>query len=87
MATHVYDVLAANATDVEICEEANKRLAVLLTKDEDFVDLSTRDILRVQLVWLRIGNMNTPAVWAKLEPLLPSIEAAFAAGERIVEIR
>lgn len=84
---HVSDVLTANATDLEICEEANKRGAILVTKDEDFVDLSARDVLQVPLLWLRIGNMTTRAVWAKLEPLLPSIKEAFEAGERIVEVR
>lgn len=86
-AVHLHEVLPQEAKDIEVAEEANRRRAVLITKDEDFVDLSHRGILLVPLLWIRLGNTTNAALWQKLAPLLPEIERAFAAGEKIVEIR
>jgi predicted nuclease of predicted toxin-antitoxin system len=86
-AMHLYEVMAQEATGIEVAEEANRRQAVLVSKDEDFTDLSHRGILVVPLLWIRLGNTTNAALWQKLAPLLPEIEAAFAAGEKIIEIR
>lgn len=84
---HLHEVLAQEAKDVEVAEEANRRQAVLVSKDEDFADLSHRGILMVPLLWIRLGNTTNAALWQKLAPLLPEIESALAAGEKIVEVR
>ena len=86
-ALHVYEILAPDAEDLDICEQANIRHAVLLTKDGDFVDLSARNILRGPLVWLRVGNMSNRAIWRKLGPMLPVIAESLNAGDRVIEIR
>jgi predicted nuclease of predicted toxin-antitoxin system len=86
-AVHLYEILPPETKDVDVAGEANRRGAILVSKDEDFVDLSRRGILTAPLLWLRLGNMTTAGLWQKLAPLLPEVESAFAAGDRIVEIR
>lgn len=86
-AAHLYDLLPPQATDVDVALAANARNAVLVSKDEDFVELSRRGVLTVPLLWIRLGNITNAALWTKLAPLLPQIEAAFAVGEKIVEVR
>jgi predicted nuclease of predicted toxin-antitoxin system len=86
-ALHLHEVLGPEAPDIEVAMEANRRQAILVSKDEDFADLSRRGILLVPLLWIRLGNTTNVALWQKLAPLLPEIELAFAAGESIVEIR
>lgn len=86
-AVHVFDRLPPDASDIDVAAEANRLGAILVSKDEDFVDLAARGILTMQLLWVRSGNMTTKRLWRLLEPLLPEIESAFAADERIVEIR
>ena len=61
--------------------------AILVSKDEDFADLSRRGVLMVPLLWIRLGNTTNATLWHRLAPLLPEIESAFSAGEKIVEIR
>jgi predicted nuclease of predicted toxin-antitoxin system len=86
-AFHMTESLPMSATDIEVAEKANSLNAVLVAKDEDFVSLSARDILRTPLLWVRSGNMTTRRLWLLLEPLLPEAVCAFEAGDRIVEIR
>lgn len=86
-AEHVFGLLPSDATDAQIAAEANRRMAVLISKDEDFAILATRGLLVAPLLWIRAGNMTSRRLWEILRPLLPMIEASFAAGERIVEVR
>lgn len=86
-AAHLHDVMNPDATDLHVAAEADRRHAILVSKDEDFVDLSQRGILTVPLLWIRCGNVTNVRLWQVLEPLLPRIEYALASGERIVEVR
>ena len=86
-ASHLYDLLPREATDIEVAMAANERDAVLVSKDEDFAELSRRGVLTVPLLWIRLGNITNKALWIKLSPLLPQIETAFERGEKIVEVR
>lgn len=81
------DHLSLDASDIAVAREANRQEAVLVSKDEDFVDLSIRKILLSQLLWVRCGNMTTTGLWTRISPLLPLAVAALEAGERIVEIK
>lgn len=85
-AVHVFTVLPPEASDVAVAEAATKLRAALLTKDEDFLDLSMRGVLQSQLVWLRTGNMTTDGLWRVLQPQLAAIETALLAGERVIEV-
>jgi predicted nuclease of predicted toxin-antitoxin system len=86
-AIHLHDAMRPEATDIEVAAEANRRAAILVSKDEDFADLSQRGILVGPLLWIRCGNVTNARLWQMLEPLLPAIQEAFASGDRIVEIR
>jgi predicted nuclease of predicted toxin-antitoxin system len=84
---HVFEILPQSAIDREVAVAANSRMAILMSKDQDFAMLSARGILRVPLLWVRCGNMATPGLWRIIEPMLPAIGRSFASGEKIVEIR
>ena len=86
-AAHVTEILPPEASDREVADAAMSRGAVLVSKDEDFVELSQRGILTSPLLWIRIGNTTNAHLWKVLEPLLKEAEESFAAGEKIVEIR
>lgn len=86
-AVHLFDLLPGDASDGDVASAANRLGAILMSKDEDFVDLAARGVLTAPLLWIRSGNMTTARLWALIEPLLPEIERAFAAGEKMVEIR
>lgn len=84
---HLHGVMSPEATDMEVAVEANRREAVLISKDEDFADLSRRGIFLVPLLWIRCGNVTNARLRQVLDPLLPMIGQAFASGDRIVEVR
>jgi predicted nuclease of predicted toxin-antitoxin system len=87
VAFHMTECLPNDASDSDVAFQANRLDAVLVSKDEDFVDLSIRGVLQTPFLWIRSGNMTTPRLWALLEPLLPEAVRAFEAGDRIVEIK
>jgi predicted nuclease of predicted toxin-antitoxin system len=84
---HVRAHLPAIADDFEVAALANRLEAALVTKDNDFRDLRWRAVLRVPLVWLRIGNMSNRNTASLMLSALPAIAAAIDRGERTVEIR
>jgi len=86
-ALHVFNVGPASANDGEIFQYAAKHTLVIVTKDEDFSRQAIRPDAAIQVVWVRVGNCRKAVLLATFESLLPSIEAALAAGDRVVEIR
>ena len=86
-AVHLHDVLPPEATDLEVAREADRRGSILVSKDEDFADLSRRGLLQVPFLWIRFGNTTNARLWQALEPSMQTIEDAFANGETIVELR
>ena len=84
---HLHDVMAPETRDIDVALEANRRDAILVTKDEDFVDLSRRGILVAPLLWIRSGNTTNARLWEMLAPLLPTIEQALGTGDKIIEVR
>ena len=85
-AEHVHDMGLAGASDRTIWDEASKREAVIVTKDEDFASLR---ILRPEgpaLVWVRLGNTTRRTLLGWFETLLPEIERQLLAGETFIEI-
>jgi len=59
---------------------------IVVTKDEDFAIRISVVPTGPAIVWLRIGNTSKQALLGWFAPLLPRIESALAAGERIVEV-
>ncbi|WP_375451180.1 DUF5615 family PIN-like protein [uncultured Devosia sp.] len=85
--SHVYEHLPVGAKDPEIAFLANSLAACVVTKDADFSDLSRRGLIDHSVIWLRIENTSTAALWARIETVLPAVIITIMAGTRIIEIR
>jgi len=86
-ATHVFDLGFHTADDPAIWERARAEHAVILTKDEDFVDHWLLSAEPVQLVWIRKGNCSNRALLSWLEPLWPDDVKRLEQGEKFIELR
>ena len=86
-AVHVLDRDQGQTDDRLIWTEAIAESRIVVSKDEDFFILATRPTDTGRRLWLRVGNCRTQALLATLASLLPAIEQAFHAGQRIVEVR
>jgi len=87
MAEHLEDVGLRHAEDMEVWDFAVKNQAVLLTKDEDFIEHYRRRPDGPVIVWLRIGNASKKALLAWFLPSFPAILARIDAGDRLIELR
>lgn len=86
-ATHVFDLGFHRADDPAIWERARAEHAVIISKDEDFVDHWLLSAEPVQLIWIRRGNCSTRALLAWLEPLWADAVARLEQGEKLIELR
>jgi len=84
--THLLDQGLLEAADTRIWEEAERLGAVIVSKDEDFVHLRTLKPDGPSLVWVRVGNTTRRDLIAWFAQLLPEIERALLAGERLIEV-
>jgi predicted nuclease of predicted toxin-antitoxin system len=73
------DVGLRNAQDIEIFQRARHADHVVMTKDEDFVDIVTRLGPPPQIIWVTCGNVTNRALRELLRKHLD-------AGEPIVEV-
>lgn len=85
-AIHVVEIKLHAAPDLEIAAEAERRSAILVSKDEDFAELSTRGVVGCPILWIRIGNTTNNVLWRRMRLLMPDLIEAFNRGERIVEV-
>jgi len=88
-AFHVYDLEMGEAKDSMIWDYALQTEAVIITKDEDFEDRSSRltEIGKVpSVVWIRLGNTTKRALLIWFSNLLPEITQRLEAGEQLIEI-
>lgn len=83
----VRSLLPLTSLDTAIADKANELAAVMVSKDADFVELHQRGVLKVPLVWVRLGNVTAVLICSQFQHRLPAICTAIAAGERLVEIR
>ena len=83
---HVTRVGLAGRPDVQIWRYAIRSNAAIISKDEDFAARTRLTRNGPAVVWIRLGNATSTALWRALEPLLPEIVAALANGERLIEI-
>ena len=86
-ATHVFDLGLQTADDPVIWERARNEHAVIISKDEDFVDHWLLSDRPVPLVWIRKGNCSNRALVAWLEPLWPDVVKRLEQGEQLIELR
>ena len=85
-ARHVAELGMAGAPDQEIRDKAIALKSVIVSKDEDFVQMSRQDG-GPQIVWVTCGNTGKCALLAVMEKTFPSMIEALESGEQIVEIR
>lgn len=86
-ARHVLEVGLDAAGDTKIWNYAAANSLAVITKDEDFPQRASRPGAPVQVVWVRLGNCRKAALLSAFGSMLPGIERALAAGNRVVEIR
>jgi predicted nuclease of predicted toxin-antitoxin system len=86
-ATHVFEVGLQAADDEPIWEYAREQKAVVVSKDEDFVDRWLLSDRPVPLVWIRRGNCSNRALLVWLEPLWQDVLKRLQQGERLIELR
>ena len=70
-----------------IWEHARAEQAVIISKDEDFVDRWLLSDQPVPLVWIRKGNCSNRALLGWLEPLWPDAVKRLEQGEKLGELR
>lgn len=86
-ATHVFDIGFETADDPVIWERAKSDSAIIISKDEDFVDHWLLSDKPVRLIWIRKGNCSNRALMMWIEPLWPDTMIRLEQGERFIELR
>jgi predicted nuclease of predicted toxin-antitoxin system len=86
-AQHVQDVNLREAEDTPIWRYALDHQAILITKDEDFIERAKQTKQAPVIVWLRLGNASNRALQKWFMPQLPQIIEWIEQGVRVLEIR
>jgi len=86
-AFHVQDFDLAGAEDRMISDYALQIGAIILTKDDDFAERTSRTASGPIIVWLRIGNSTNRVLFAWLEPRWGAIIQLLSEGNRLIEVR
>jgi predicted nuclease of predicted toxin-antitoxin system len=80
---HVRDLGLGDASDAVIAALARAERWVVVSKDEDFVQLS--DLYGTpQVVWVRLGNCRNHALLAAFDRCASTLRAAIASGQRVI---
>ena len=74
------------AGDRLVWQYAERVATVIATKDEDFVSIQAVRQTGPAILWIRVGNATRRTLLKRLDPLMPPIERALAAGERLIEV-
>jgi predicted nuclease of predicted toxin-antitoxin system len=85
-AEHVLALQLAQSRDEIIWERAARDGAVIVSKDEDFANLTLVRAEPVAVVWLRIGNCRTPVLLAGMERAWADIVQQLDSGARLIEV-
>ena len=85
-AVHVSEIGLLAAEDTDIFGKARSVGAIVMTKDEDFVQLQDRRGVPPQLVWLTCGNINNSQLKLLLLSRWERAVELLRAGEALVEI-
>jgi predicted nuclease of predicted toxin-antitoxin system len=87
VARHVIEVSLETATDRQIFGYAKANDFVVVSKDQDFLELATRYADSPPLVWVRLGNCRKVALVAGFDAVLMKLVEALEAGEKVIEVR
>jgi len=82
----VRDLGLRDATDAAIFRAAREALAVVVTKDTDFVRLLEQHGPPPQVVWLTCGNTSNQRLREILMATWPAVLALLSFGEPLVEV-
>ena len=85
-AVHVTALNLASASDAELWDYASKNEYVIISKDEDFLNLLSK-APTAKLIWVRIGNCRRSFLLDAFRRLWPKIDDRFVQGDRLVELR
>ena len=85
-AAHVADHALSAADDITIWRHACAEGYILISKDDDFVLLRSREP-KTKLVWVTMGNCSKANLLARFTVALPELLAALQGGEALVELR
>lgn len=85
-AVPVSDLGLQSAKDQQIFDAARRASAVMITKDNDFVEMLERFGPPPHLIHLTCGNTSNAELRRVLERALPKALELIAAGEPLVEI-
>ena len=83
----MFEIGLQAADDPVIWEHARRENAVIISKDEDFVDRWLLSEMPVALIWIRKGNCSNQALMAWFEPFWPETLKRLEQGERLIELR
>ncbi len=86
-AWHVAEVELLDVDDRAIFAAARTgRAAIVMTKDDDFVELVERHGPPPQVVWVTCGNLRNAELRTLILDAWPRVAELLAAGETLVEI-
>jgi predicted nuclease of predicted toxin-antitoxin system len=85
--SHVLNIGLGQASDRKIWGYAAEHSMVLISKDEDFLYMSVKEMVTVRLVWIRLGNCRNRDLLLAMEQAWFRIESRLNAGDRVVEVR
>ena len=86
-AEHLESVGLRHAKDSDVWDYALREQAVIITKDEDFMERLRRRQDGPAIVWLRIGNAANAVLLTSFMPLLNIVVDRLESGEKLIEIR
>ena len=81
------DLGLRDSTDDEIFNAAQQAKAVVVSKDNDFVELISRYGAPPQLLWVTTGNVTNRQLQKVFSKSFSAALALLAGGEKIVELR
>ncbi len=80
------DIHLRDAADMAIFQAARQAKAVVISKDNDFVELVSRHGVPPQLLWVTCGNVSNRRLQAVFAKTFPDALALLEAGQAIVEV-
>ncbi|MDA7510954.1 DUF5615 family PIN-like protein [Verrucomicrobia bacterium] len=83
----VSDLGMDQAKDSDIWAHAVKNGAIVVSKDEDFLNLATRVGDEGRFLWVRLGNCRKQTLLSHFKIYLDRVVTAFTSGDQIVELR
>jgi len=75
-----------DATDLDIFEAARKADVVVMSKDDDFIQLIEQMGTPPKLIWITCGNTSNAKMRDILSKTLPKAKELLESGENVVEI-